>query len=64
MFKKVIAFVVCTIRLWWITTSIIVIQVHDKLHEKLFISKFSFLWINESDWDLLKNTYGEKLIIE
>ena len=28
--------------------SIIVIQVHDKLHEKLFISTCSFLCINES----------------
>ena len=38
--------------------SIIVIQVHDKLHENLFISTFSFLWMRIC----LKKAYGEKLI--
>ena len=44
-------------------------QVHDKLHEKLFISTCSFLWINESGWEfvlkklVVKNSFIEKTYV-
>ena len=40
---------------------------HDKLHEKLFISTCSFLWINESGWlfvhkkHMVKNWFNENI---
>ena len=42
---------------------------HDKLHEKLFISTCSFLWINESGWEffwkklMVKNSFIEKTYV-
>ena len=46
----------------WNRKSIIVIQVHDKLHEKVFISTCSFLWKMKVVEHLFKIAYGEKLI--
>ena len=49
--------------------SIIVTKVHDKLHEKLFISLCSFLWINESGCEfvlkklMVKNSLIEKTYV-
>ena len=43
--------------------SIIVIKVHDKLHENLFFSISLLHWNNESSREyVLKKAYGEQLI--